>query len=175
MSSATENCQRWSRHTMPEFWDTILPLFPNFNLWKAIFRGVRKGGKEKEKRKKSGILSICVQFNHTASQVTGRTLSPCLNQKEKWAKSTKVHVLLWRVLTFPRVKSPINCSCNRENSIGRTLIHKHLSWHSETQLQVRNPTNPERSLGTKIMKIFSCIKSLIKMLVVSSCSADTAT
>lgn len=167
MNSAAENCLRWSRHTMPEFRDTILQLFSHFNLWKVIFRGVKK--------EKSGILSVCVRFHRTASQVMGRTLSLCSNQKEKWAKSTKVHVLLWRVLTFPRVKSPINCSCNRENSIGRTLIHKHLSWHSETQLQVRNPTNPERSLGTKIMKIFSCIKSLIKMLVVSSCSADTAT
>lgn len=143
-----------------------------FEFWKVIYRGE----KQNETKKKPGALGSCTHANHAVSQVTGRTLSRhLLNQKEKWAKPTKVHVLLWRVLTFPRVKSPINCSCNRENSIGRTLIHKHLSWHSETQLQVRNPTNPERSLGTKIMKIFSCIKSLIKMLVVSSCSADTAT
>lgn len=75
---------------------------------------------------------------------------------------------------FPGVKSPINCSCSRDPSTGHTFLPEHRpraprhSCGSDGQ-----PIG--RSLGTQIMKIFSCIKSFIKMLVASSCRTDAAT
>lgn len=86
-------------------------------------------------------------------------------------------ILLPKSLDVPKGTHPVHCSRGRAHGARPAFPPSCRSRHPEAPRRSRGSGGQPigRPLQTQIMKIFSCITSLIKMLVASSCSADTAT